>query len=144
MRRSGFTLVETMIVVVIIGLLAAIAIPAFLRTRERSTASRIINDFCQFEAAFQRYAMENGQMPPAGAAGVIPAGMAGYLPESFTLPSPMGGSDQWSGPSANGVLRNSNATDAIMLIVDTALDDGNLSPGEFRSVAGVGYGYHLN
>ncbi len=132
-----------MIVVVIIGLLAAIAIPAFQRMRERSMASRFINDFRQFEAAFQRYAMENGTMPPAAAPGVIPTGMTGYLPDAFTQTSPMGGSYQWSGPSSTVVLRSSNATDAIMTLVDAALDDGNLSTGEFTKIA-VGYGYHAN
>src|SRR4051812_24593013 len=138
----GFTLVEIMIVVVIIGLLAAIAIPAFQRVRQRSITSRYINDFRQFESAFQRYASETGGWPAAGALGTIPAGMTGYLPESFTSSSPMGGNYQWSGPSANVVLRNSQATDALMQLVDAALDDGDLTTGEFTKIAGVGYGYH--
>ena len=143
-RCAGFTLVEIMVVVVIIGLLAAIAIPAFQRSRERSLAARYTNDFRQFESAFQRYALEKGQFPPAGAVGVIPAGMTGYLPETFTQTSPMGGNYQWSGPSATIVLRGSNATDAVMKYVDAALDDGDLASGEFKTVAGIGYGYHAN
>ena len=141
-RRAAFTLVEIMVVVVIIGLLAAIAIPAFQRVRERSIASRYINDFRQFESAFKRYATENGQWPPAGGVGTIPTGMTGYLPESFTSSSPMGGNYQWSGPSSYVVLRNSQATDALMQVVDAALDDGDLAAGEFVKIAGVGYGYH--
>jgi prepilin-type N-terminal cleavage/methylation domain-containing protein len=141
-HRLAFTLVEIMVVVVIVGLLAAIAIPAFLRVRERSTATRFANDFRQFEAAFQRYALENGQWPPAGAVGAIPAGMTGYLPDTFTTPSPMGGNYQWSGPSRYIALKNSVATDAVMQRVDAALDDGDLTTGEFIKIAGVGYGYH--
>src|SRR4051812_35335999 len=141
-QRRGFTLVEIMVVVVIIGLLAAIAIPAFKRVRERSLASRMINDFRQFESAFQRYASENGGFPAAGGLGVIPTGMDGYLPLSFSNTSPLGGNYQWSGPSSFVVLRNSQATDAMMQQIDAALDDGDLATGEFVKIAGVGYGYH--
>ena len=139
---DAFTLVEIMIVVVIIGLLAAIAIPAFQRVRMKSQAARLTNDFRQYESAFQRYATENGGWPPAGAAGAIPTGMTGYLPDSFTYPSPFGGSYQWSGPSSYVVLRGSTATDPIMTLDDQALDDGDLTTGEFQNIAGVGYGYH--
>jgi len=104
--------------------------------------SRFLNDFRQFDSAFQRYASENGQFPAAGGVGLIPTGMNGYLPLSFTTTSPMGGNYQWSGPSGFVVLRGSQATDAIMLQVDAALDDGNLTTGDFIIVAGVGYGYH--
>jgi prepilin-type N-terminal cleavage/methylation domain-containing protein len=140
--RAGFTLVEIMIVVVVIGLLAAIAIPAFQRVQERSMAARFINDFRQFDSAFQRYATENGQMPPPGAAGTIPAGMDGYLPASYTNTSPMGGNYLWSGPSGYVVLRGSDATDAVMQRVDEALDDGDLTKGDFIKIGALGYGYH--
>src|SRR6476620_1869098 len=58
-RRSGFTLVEIMIVVAIIALLAAIAVPGFLRARKRSQASRIINDLRLIDSAVDQYAIEN-------------------------------------------------------------------------------------
>src|SRR5437868_8570138 len=50
-RRGGFTLVEIMIVVAIIALLAAIAVPGFLRARKRSQASKILNDLRMIDAA---------------------------------------------------------------------------------------------
>ena len=143
-RTAAFTLVEIMIVVVIIGLLAAIAIPAFQRSRERSQAARLVNDFHQFDSAFQRYAMEFGQLPPTpAAAGVIPTGMAGYLPANYTEPSPMGGGFVWSGPSNYVVLVNSNATDSVMQLVDTALDDGDLTAGNFRKVGATAFAFHI-
>ena len=137
---KGFTLVEIMIVVVIIGLLAAMAIPAFQRSRERSIAARLTNDFRQFDSSFQRYATENGQWPPTAPLGVIPIGMTGYLPESFTNASPVGGNYRWLSGSNVVLLVGSNATDSIMLLVDTALDDGNLSTGNFIKVGTI-YGY---
>ena len=59
--RGGFTLVEIMIVVAIIALLAAIAVPGFLRARKRSQASRIINDLRLIDAAVDQYAIENNK-----------------------------------------------------------------------------------
>jgi len=60
-RRGGFTLVEIMIVVAIIALLAAIAVPGFLRARKRSQASRVLNDLRLIDAAVDQYAIENNK-----------------------------------------------------------------------------------
>jgi prepilin-type N-terminal cleavage/methylation domain-containing protein len=60
-RRTGFTLVEIMIVVAIIALLAAIAVPGFLRARKRSQASRIINDLRLIDSAIDQYAIETSK-----------------------------------------------------------------------------------
>jgi len=64
-NRAGFTLVEIMIVVAIIALLAAIAVPNFLRARKRSQATRILEDLRVIDAAVDQYAIENNK--PAGA-----------------------------------------------------------------------------
>ena len=60
-KRGGFTLVEIMIVVAIIALLAAIAVPGFLRARKRSQASRIINDLRLIDSAVDQYAIETNK-----------------------------------------------------------------------------------
>jgi prepilin-type N-terminal cleavage/methylation domain-containing protein len=60
-KRGGFTLVEIMIVVAIIALLAAIAVPGFLRARKRSQASRILNDLRLIDAAVDQYAIETNR-----------------------------------------------------------------------------------
>jgi len=60
-KRGGFTLVEIMIVVAIIALLAAIAVPGFLRARKRSQASRVINDLRLIDSAVDQYAIENNK-----------------------------------------------------------------------------------
>ncbi len=60
-RLAGFTLVEIMIVVAIIGVLAAIGIPSFLHARTRSQATACINNLRQIESAVQQVAIEKGK-----------------------------------------------------------------------------------
>ncbi len=64
-KRGGFTLVEIMIVVAIIALLAAIAVPGFLRARKRSQASRVLNDLRLIDAAVDQYAIETNKQSGA-------------------------------------------------------------------------------
>ena len=60
-RKAGFTLVEIMIVVAIIGLLAAIAIPNFMKARDTATANACINNMRQVDGAIQQWALEQGK-----------------------------------------------------------------------------------
>jgi prepilin-type N-terminal cleavage/methylation domain-containing protein len=60
-RRGAFTLVEIMIVVAIIALLAAIAVPGFLRARKRAQASRVLNDLRLIDSAIDQYAIETNK-----------------------------------------------------------------------------------
>ena len=60
-KHAGFTLVEIMIVVAIIALLAAIAVPGFLRARKRSQAAKILNDLRMIDGAVDQYAIETNR-----------------------------------------------------------------------------------
>ena len=80
--RKGFTLVEIMIVVAIIALLAAIAVPNFLRARKRSQATRILEDLRVLDQAVDQYAIETSK-----GSGMNPtfADLKNYLKTGTTL-----------------------------------------------------------
>ncbi|HEY2714355.1 MAG TPA: prepilin-type N-terminal cleavage/methylation domain-containing protein [Chthoniobacterales bacterium] len=81
-KRAGFTLVEIMIVSAIIALLAAIAVPGFLRARKRSQASQIVNDLRLIGAAVDQYAVENNR---SSGSTITVAQWTAYLKQGSTL-----------------------------------------------------------
>lgn len=60
--KRGFTLVEIMVVLVLMSLLAAIAIPSYMRSRQRSQTEACINNLVEIEGAKDRYAIENNKL----------------------------------------------------------------------------------
>jgi prepilin-type N-terminal cleavage/methylation domain-containing protein len=140
----GFTLVEIMVVVVIIGLLAALAIPAFQRNRRSSQNARLANDFRVFSQAFEIYNTQNGAWPDSAAPGIVPS-----LPTpisdtlrtaSWQSAAVLGGQWQWENSLASGgdagiCMVGFTCTDAQLGELDVKLDDGNLATGRFRKTA---------
>ena len=73
-KRKGFTLIELMIVIAIIIILAAIAIPNYLRMTERAKRSRVAGDFASLATSLEAYSVDWGQYPNTGTAYSEPFG----------------------------------------------------------------------
>ena len=136
-RSAGFTLVEIMIVVVIIGFLASMAIPAFQRVRRNVQNTAFANDLRLARNAAEQYIMEVGTYPPDGAAG-MPSELSPYMPSRINDgPTPVGGVWDWDyeqfGFKAGISVYKPTADAAQMQEVDRLVDDGDLSAGYFRA-----------
>ena len=87
-NTKGFTLVEIMIVVAIIGLLAAIAVPNFVQARTTAKANSCKNNLRLIDAAKEQYAMDNNI---ANGAAVVAANITPYLKGAAVPTEPSGG-----------------------------------------------------
>ena len=139
-NRRAFTLIEIMIVLAIIALLAALAVPSWMRARKRAAGVKAANALRVFGDAFALYAVENGQYPKDSHMVLPPgAGMELYLEEATWLaPTPIGGRFNWEGPDYYGfaavAIGGSPYPDEDLLLIDEAVDDGNLSSGQYQKL----------
>ncbi|MBI5766557.1 MAG: type II secretion system protein [Verrucomicrobia bacterium] len=146
-RIAGFSLVELSVVVFIISLLVAIAVPTLKKVQFNSRATTVANDLRVFSSALQHYVQEKGEWPGGGSEpGVFPPGMDGYLRESnWARPTPIGGRYTWAPNSWHQGERHRAAIvistvagspvteDRNQLIdLDRKIDDGNLETGNLR------------
>jgi type IV pilus assembly protein PilA len=148
-RKRGFTLLEISIVVAIIGLLCAIALPAFVKSRRQTQFTRIANNLRVFGDALAMYAMQAGQFPadahldppfPPG------SGVEEYLDiDKWKSERPLGGQYNWEGPDgypyAGISLFGATAAEADAVEVDKICDDGDLATGIFRKTPNGRYTY---
>ena len=140
-RNAAFTLVEIMIVVSIIALLAALAIPAILRARQQSQNARFINALRVASDAIELYAVENNAYPPDVNRGVVPPALASYLDQTlnWTGATPIGGRWDWdfeaSGVKAAISVVEATADVAQMTEIDSKYDDGDLQAGRFQRIS---------
>lgn len=151
-KQRGFTLVEIMIVVTIIGILATLALPAFQRVTLRTRGTAFLNEGRVFAEAFTRYAQENGQFPSASGRANFPDEMEGYIKrETWGRTTPVGGNYSWDDyrnrnrSGHNGAIMVTRATLDMpeMRLIDSWLDDGNIRTGNIQVRAGGSTIYYM-
>jgi len=170
--RAAFTLVEIAVVVTIIGILAALAVPHYKRVKESSIISTLENDLRIFSQEFMQYELNFGAYPDTSTSGTYPNGMADRISSAWTQPSVIGGTYRWVYASNNGngggngggngkdkkgkgkdnsfayIEITTNSTEPLRIDstrlaeIDDDLDDGNTSSGNFQ-VSGMSLRYYL-
>ena len=141
------TMLELLIVVAVIGIIAGIALPSYVRSRERAQNVQTMGDLKSFAGQLEIF---NGEMriwPDERLPGRFPDSISGVtdnqLEQSikrakWTSAPAVGGQFDWD-LNQNGVyaalaIANPTATTAQLTALDKMIDDGNLSTGVFRSV----------
>ena len=139
--HRAFTLIEILIVVVIIGILAAAVLPRFKDVTGEARRMAFINSAKIFVSAAKRYQLDYGVYPDAQP-GVLPDGFGDYIQSSkWEGATPIGGN--WDSSvkvggvtAALGVRYPGGDPDhnpATMLLIDEIVDDGDLTTGAFRT-----------
>lgn len=158
--REGFTLLEISIVVALIGLLAAMALPSFLKARQETRLTVMVNDIRVINDAFNMYAMDHNGFPIGS--GFVPQPVSNYLSNArWSRPTAFGG--HWlyydaSDPNMFSYFQtrllvvddfriqpgqNPLAAPEHWLAIDEAIDDGDLTTGTFKFVNGVQMQYSV-
>jgi prepilin-type N-terminal cleavage/methylation domain-containing protein len=156
--RRAFTLLELMLVVVILGVIAALAIPRASQAQERARYTSTFASIRGIVAAACSYRAVWKELPGDVKEGVAPPGMASFLdPRIWTRVPPVGGKYDWNNtvhasdwsvvtywvghPPNAGVTRASgdNATHARLIAMDRMLDDDSATTGRLRRLSGSLY-----
>lgn len=88
-RRGGFTFIEVLMVVSIIGILAAVALPKFRDVQRRARATQLLGDFDVLRHATLSFYVDSGYFPPEVSRAAMPRNLRPYLPSGFLMAKPL-------------------------------------------------------
>lgn len=144
--RSAFSLVELLIVIVVIGILAAVVIPNTIMAGDTARVTATAQDLRAIESAVVAYKNKNGRWPRDVARAVLPVEIAEYFTKSdpFGKTVPLGGVYDYDGATSSrgprisirGSTGNPIPNDATTLELDEEMDDGVLTTGRLRKSGG--------
>jgi prepilin-type N-terminal cleavage/methylation domain-containing protein len=122
-RRIGFTMVELLMSITIVGLLSSIAVPKFREVRRRATATQIMGDFDVMRHATLSFYVDSGYFPKEAGSGSIPKGLVKYLPNKYSFKK-----KQWTMDYENWTGKTSKAYKAtgIVIGISFTVPDTNL------------------
>lgn len=149
-HRRGFTLVEILIVVLILGILAAVVTPQFARASDDAAKRAFVTSLLNFVDAAAMYKAREGQCIADGGTGELPPNFEAYIKaRDWQSPTPIGG--MWDSEyrdiggieSMVGVhfMGGGDPGAAFMADVDAIFDDGSLATGVFRAFEDSRYYY---
>jgi type IV pilus assembly protein PilA len=135
-REQGFTLLELLVVVAIIGIIATIAIPWFQGYREKAKVAAVASEMRSFSTAFWAYLAEHNEFPPDSHR-TLPPGMEKYINQThWDNETDLGGYYNYEGPNNYPYVGLSifecPADEAQLELLDGMLDNGDLGSGSFR------------
>jgi len=145
MTRRAFTLIETVVVVVILLVIATIALPRVVNMPRRAACANVLTTLRELESAANQYYAEFGDWPADGVSGEMPPGFEGHAPMGIFDKDglPVGG--KWDveneingfvgvGIHFEGSAQKRRDCDAILLDADRIADDGDLATGRWRYI----------
>lgn len=137
-RSKGFTLGELLIVVLILGILAALVVPKLTSAAEQSRITASATSMRFIAEAAKRYRLQHGEWPADVVRGVWPPDFQEYMLEFDLATTPVGGKwdwDNWQRAPRNGVtiaVSILEIDETVMAKIDAELDDGALDAGFVR------------